>query len=186
MIGLHSLKTIHERLPKGDDKKSVMSFAAFERLVEEHGTYHQFGSVRLMTEQDYNDLLRLTAKRRTRPAQPSPNEPGQMVFIGHAFDPSALVFIGWAPLGQEFELLDRIREGAQEAVMILCNPNATPADVEKFKETHKKAWRFGGWFGRTDELIEAMCSFNSLDESEEEGEVVEQVSQEAGGSGARA
>ena len=167
MSKLFTLPEMHSRLPK--DCK--MSFSAFEELIEEHGTYHAFGKYKLMTERDYEDLLRLTAQRHRRPNKPSPNEPGLMCFIGHQYDPQSLLFIGWSPLGQELELLDRIREGAQEFIQLVNTVHATPAEVERFKLAHKKAWRHGGWFGKTDELVEAMRTRRDFeDEVDEEGE----------------
>lgn len=174
VIRLKTLEEVHQAiLPK----EAKMRFIDFEALVELHGTYHQFGKWKLMSDRDVDDLIRLTAVRHRRPLAPSPSEAGLVVFIGHPYDHSALIFIGWAPLGQELDLLDRLKEGAQERLMVLNTINGTPADAEIMKQRHKKAWRFGNWFGRTEALI---GDINRLTDEPIEGDEFEQLPEEAG------
>lgn len=175
------LRTLQEAWSALIPKDAKMRFDAFEELVEQHGTYHQFGKFRFMTDQDVLDLIRLTAARNKRPSAPSPNEPGLLVWIGHPYDPECLVFMGWAPLGHELDLLERLKEGAQERLMVLNTVNATPADLELMKQRHKKAWRFGGWYGRTEELVQDMRLLTDDNIMiDDEGYRVEQLQEEAG------
>lgn len=157
MQTLHTLNKLHaERLPK-----DTVSFNQFKEIIAQLGTYKLIGKTMLMTDRDWHDFLDAVAAQRTRPTAPRPHEPGLLVLIGHPLENDALIFIGWAPVGQELVLLDRVTEGAQERVMVLETSHATPHEVAMFRAKHKKSWRFGYWHGRTEALMEDIAAITA-------------------------
>lgn len=141
-----------------------------EDELERHGTYRkQFGKKgrKLLTDRDIADFFERLSARRFLPPEPMHDEAGQIVFIG---SPSAntddtLVWIGWCPFGQELDLLDRVRLGVQEHVMVLAHDNASFGDVVQMKARYKddRAYGnpYGNWFRRTDRVMSEVEKINS-------------------------
>jgi hypothetical protein len=177
---MYSINDLYEKLPKN----TGVTLAQLEKLVTALGTYRELGGRggKVMLEEDIRDFFTAISARRAKPIPPPNDAAGLIVFIGHATDHECLVFVSWTPIGQELVLLDRIREGAQEPVMVLATANATPRDVAEFRAAHKKSWRYGSWFSRTDRFVESIRELTEPGfENEDEGETVEHAVSEAVG-----
>ena len=136
--------------------KDAVSVSALEKAVEEHGTYHRIGKTIFLTDTDVRDFVDRLAGRRAQPLVPTDDEAGLIVYIG---SPTTVngedcsVWVGWSPIGQELALLDQVRLGAQEHVMILESDHMTYGEVEKWKKEHKRSRFYGSWYRRDDEVM---------------------------------
>jgi len=135
--------------------KDTVTASDIESKIKELGTYHRWNDHVLLTGGDIREFVDSLAAKHGR------DRPGLIVFIGSGKRPASPVFVGWCPLGQEFDLLDRVRVGAQEHVMILAIDHATYGEVEDWKSKHRGFRTFGSWFERNDEVMDMAIKANT-------------------------
>lgn len=168
-IKLHTVKDLIAMFPSG-----TLTEAAANKLLEGFGTYRKIGASKFLTDRDVTDFIERVSARRTNPPEPRYEEAGQVVFIGNpaANSEDELVWIGWCPIDQELDLLDRVRLGVQEHVMILANDNASYGDVTKLKAKLKSARAkgnpYGNWFHRADLVMSEVMKINGTNSEGDE------------------
>jgi hypothetical protein len=163
---LHSIADVVGLFPKDTVRPKDV-----EEALERTGRYRQIGKAKVLTEDDLRAFMRDILVAKINELPPQDHEAGQLVVIGSPTISESFVWVGWSPIGQELMLLDQVRIGASEAVMVLATASMSFGDHKAFRKKWSKNHEFGHWYCRSAPLMRAVDELmNAEMDGEQDGE----------------
>lgn len=164
-----------------------------EDFLEEHGCYRDVFGKKMLTGEDFRELLGLMRATPTSTdaqaklgagrlltMRPPMSQPGYMVIIGDRRNGEDQLYVGWAPTNGPGDLLRLVQFGNPGYLDILHFFPATPAEVMAYKQVimpYRLRPDTDSWFGRCppvnewiDRMIQGMYGVDEDDEDELETE----------------
>lgn len=149
---LHTVADVATLFPQTDGRKGKKHESEVEQLILAHGYYRQFGEQVLLTNADIRNLFRAIGRNsRASDGQPAPKTDGYVVVLGSRIEPTANVYIGWAPLNGVHHLVDDVQTHSPFKTELLDYAAGTYEDFVGVRERLKTQRDYGNWYYRTAE-----------------------------------